>query len=60
MIQAVIFDLDNTLLDFMNMKTKAVEAAILGMIEAGIQIDREIAKIKIFSMYVAQKITNVA
>jgi len=37
MIKAVIFDLDNTLLDFMNMKSKAVEAAVHGMIEAGFQ-----------------------
>ena len=46
MIQAVIFDLDNTLLDFMNMKTKAVDAALLGMIEAGLQIDIEVARNK--------------
>ena len=51
MIQAVIFDLDNTLLDFMNMKSKAVEAAIHGMIEAGIEIDRVAAKKKIFAIY---------
>ncbi len=51
MIQAVIFDLDNTLLDFMNMKTKAVDAAVLGMIEAGLQIDIEVAKNKIFDIY---------
>ena len=51
MIQAVIFDLDNTLLDFMNMKTKAVEAAVHGMIEAGLQIDRAHAKKKIFTIY---------
>ncbi len=51
MIQAVIFDLDNTLLDFMNMKTKAVDAAVLGMIEAGFQIEMEVAKNKIFNIY---------
>jgi putative hydrolase of the HAD superfamily len=50
-IQAVIFDLDNTLLDFMNMKSKAVEAAIHGMIEAGLQINSDLAKNKIFSIY---------
>ena len=43
MIQAVIFDLDNTLLDFMNMKSMAVEAAVHGMIEAGLQMDKNIA-----------------
>ena len=51
MIKAVIFDLDNTLLDFMNMKSMAVEAAVHGMIEAGLQMDREIACKKIFSIY---------
>ena len=51
MIKAVIFDLDNTLLDFMNMKTRAVEAAIHGMNEAGLQIDSDLAKNKIFSIY---------
>ena len=39
MIKAVIFDLDNTLLDFMKMKDYAVKAAIAGMIEAGLNID---------------------
>jgi len=39
MIKAVIFDLDNTLLDFMKMKEYAVKSAIAGMIEAGLDID---------------------
>ena len=51
MIKAVIFDLDNTLLDFMNMKSKAVEAAVHGMIEAGFQMDKDTACNKIFSIY---------
>ena len=51
MIKAVIFDLDNTLLDFMDMKTKAVEAAIRGMIEAGLQTENKVATRKIFSIY---------
>jgi len=51
MIKAVIFDLDNTLLDFMNMKSMAVEAAVHGMIEAGLQMDKDIACKKIFSIY---------
>ena len=51
MIKAVIFDLDNTLLDFMKMKARAVDAAILGMIEAGMDIDDEDARRKIFSIY---------
>ena len=35
MIKAIIFDLDNTLLDFMNMKKMAITAAVDGMVEAG-------------------------
>ena len=51
MIQAVIFDLDNTLLDFMNMKIKAVESAVHGMIEAGLQMENSLAKNMIFKIY---------
>ena len=51
MIQAVIFDLDNTLLDFMNMKIKAVESAVHGMIEAGLQMENDLAKSTIFKIY---------
>jgi len=51
MIQAVIFDLDNTLLDFMNMKIKAVESAVHGMIEAGLQMEKDLAKKRIFTIY---------
>ncbi len=36
MIRAVIFDLDNTLTDFMKMKERAVEAAAEAMIDAGL------------------------
>ena len=38
-IKGVIFDLDNTLLDFMKMKEFAVKSAIKGMIEAGLLVD---------------------
>ena len=51
MIQAVIFDLDNTLLDFMNMKMKAVESGVHGMIEAGLQMNSDDAKEKIINIY---------
>ncbi len=37
MIKAVVFDLDNTLVDFMAMKHNAVDAAIRAMIDAGLQ-----------------------
>ena len=36
MIKAVVFDLDNTLMDFMKMKRSAIEAAIPAMIDAGL------------------------
>ena len=51
MIKAVIFDLDNTLLDFMKMKDYAVKAAIAGMIEAGLNIDPEKSYETIIGIY---------
>ncbi len=39
MIKAVIFDLDNTLIDFMKMKREAVKSAVKAMIKAGLKID---------------------
>lgn len=38
MIKAVVFDLDNTLVDFMAMKRQAVDAAIAAMIDAGLDM----------------------
>ena len=54
MIKAVIFDLDNTLLDFMKMKEYAVKAAIAGMIEAGLDIDENESYETIISIYEAE------
>ena len=51
MIKAVIFDLDNTLIDFMHMKNQAVDSAIMGMIEAGLNISYQDAKREIFKIY---------
>jgi putative hydrolase of the HAD superfamily len=51
MIKAVIFDLDNTLLDFMKMKEYAVKAAIAGMIEAGLDIDPDKSYETIIGIY---------
>ena len=50
-IKGVIFDLDNTLLDFMKMKEFAVKSAIKGMIEAGLLIDEEQSYSEIVSIY---------
>lgn len=51
MIKAVIFDLDNTLLDFVKMKQFAVRAAITAMIEAGLRVDEKKAYESIFELY---------
>jgi HAD superfamily hydrolase (TIGR02253 family) len=41
MLKAIIFDLDNTLIDFMLMKRKSIDAAIEAMIKAGLKLDKE-------------------
>ncbi len=51
MIKAVIFDLDNTLLDFIKMKHQAVRAAIRAMIEAGLDLDEDSAFDDIIRLY---------
>ena len=50
-IKGVVFDLDNTLLDFMKMKQVAVRSAIRGMIEAGLEIDEDKSFDNIISLY---------
>ena len=54
MIKAIIFDLDNTLLDFVKMKQFAVKAAITAMIEAGLNVDEEEAYKDIFDLYISK------
>lgn len=51
MVKAVIFDLDNTLLDFKKMKEQGVHAAIGAMIEAGLNYNEEKAYNEIFDIY---------
>jgi len=51
MIKAVIFDLDNTLVDFMTMKRLAVSAAINSMIDAGLLLSPEQAQGRIDAIY---------
>ena len=41
MIKAVIFDLDNTLIDFMKMKEIACSCAVDAMIDAGLKLDKK-------------------
>ena len=50
-VNGVVFDLDNTLLDFMKMKEFAVKSAIKGMIEAGLAVDEEKSYNEIISIY---------
>ena len=45
---AVIFDIDNTLMDFMRMKRAAVDAAVDAMIDAGLAIPKAEMVEKIF------------
>lgn len=51
MIKAVLFDLDNTLIDFMKMKKACSEAAVRAMIEAGLKIDEQQGTKELFDMY---------
>jgi putative hydrolase of the HAD superfamily len=51
LIKAVIFDLDNTLVDFMAMKRQAVDAAILAMIDAGLDLTYEEARQQVDTIY---------
>jgi len=41
MIKAILFDIDNTLIDFMRMKKKSCEAAVEAMIAAGLDMKKE-------------------
>ena len=51
MIKAIIFDLDNTLLDFVKMKQFAVKASITAMNEAGLGVDEEKGYKDIMDLY---------
>lgn len=54
MIRAVIFDLDNTLVDFMTMKERAVTSAAEAMVDAGLALSVEEIKTRIQSIYAEQ------
>ena len=51
MIKAVVFDLDNTLMDFMKMKRRSIEEAIPAMIDAGLSVTKEEANKVIDEIY---------
>ena len=50
-IKAVIFDLDNTLTDFMLAKRNAILAAADAMIDTGLQMDQKTVYDTIFKLY---------
>lgn len=50
-LKGVIFDLDNTLFDFITMKESAIEAAAWAMIDAGLPLTAEEVRRRIFSVY---------
>jgi putative hydrolase of the HAD superfamily len=56
MIRAIIFDLDNTLVDFMRMKRQAVSAAVAAMIDAGLGLTIEETEARIDAIYKARGI----
>ena len=51
MIRAVIFDIDNTLTDFMKMKRAAVDAAVEGMMDAGLPGMKDDLVKEVFEVY---------
>ncbi len=50
-LKAILFDLDNTLIDFVQFKKQCSEAAIRAMIEAGLGLEEEKASALLFKMY---------
>lgn len=51
MIKAIVFDLDDTLLDFMTLKRKCIEASVDGMLRAGLPVPKDKAIDAIFKLY---------
>ncbi len=51
MIKAVLFDLDNTLIDFMKFKRVSCEAAIDAMMDAGLKLEKDEALKKLYKIY---------
>lgn len=50
-IKAILFDLDNTLIDFMAMKQKSCQAAMTAMIKAGLKINKKKGIKLLFQLY---------
>ena len=58
MIKAVLFDLDQTLIDFLGMKKKASKKAATAMIKAGLKLDKRKAGEKLFDFYLKHGIDS--
>ncbi len=50
-LKAILFDLDNTLIDFVEFKKQCSNAAIRAMVEAGLGMEEEKASALLFKMY---------
>jgi putative hydrolase of the HAD superfamily len=57
-IKAVLFDLDNTLIDFMTMKREATKAAAYAMVKAGLKEDKDELAKKLFDYYLKYNIES--
>ena len=51
MLKGVLFDLDNTLIDFLTMKRRCTQAAVSAMIKAGLKMEYKKAYSVMFEMY---------
>ncbi len=56
MIKAIVFDLDNTLVDFMLLKNAAIDAAAIAMVDAGLHLSPEEILAKMNAIYKAEGI----
>lgn len=50
-MKAILFDLDNTLIDFILMKKRCTEAAVSAMIDAGLEMSKKKAYDLMFGLY---------
>ncbi len=57
-LKAVLFDLDNTLVDFMRLKRFAISSAVDAMIDAGLDMKKASAERKLYSLYKKHGIEN--
>lgn len=60
MLKAITFDVDNTLIDFIKMKTRASNDAAIAMIKTGLKMDKEKAKKELFETYIKDIDGNTA